>query len=103
MKGDSFVDQCVGIDAKGYGWGFYRPAAGYFRRTKPRLNDFISRLSALISIKDIDLHVDEVTGTDKSLDIVVDIFNRVNSGGTKLSKGGLGAGQNMRRLAGGTG
>ena len=56
---------------------------------KTRLNDFISRLSALISIKEIDLHVDEVTGTDKSLDIVVDIFNRVNSGGTKLSKGDL--------------
>ena len=30
-----------------------------------------------------------MTGTDKSLDIVVDIFNRVNSGGTKLSKGDL--------------
>ena len=33
--------------------------------------------------------VDEVTGTDKTLDVVVDIFNRVNSGGTKLSKGDL--------------
>ena len=30
-----------------------------------------------------------VTGEDKSLDVVVDIFNRVNSGGTKLSKGDL--------------
>ena len=56
---------------------------------KTTVSDFISRLSALISIKEIDLHVDEVTGTDKSLDIVVDIFNRVNSGGTKLSKGDL--------------
>ena len=54
-----------------------------------RLGDFMDRLSKLNSIKDIDLHVDEVTGTDKSLDIVVDIFNRVNSGGTKLSKGDL--------------
>jgi hypothetical protein len=43
----------------------------------------------LLSITDIDLHVDEVTGADKSLDVVVDIFNRVNSGGTKLSKGDL--------------
>src|SRR5262249_31388234 len=34
-------------------------------------------------------HIEEVTGTDKSLDVVVDIFNRVNSGGTKLSKGDL--------------
>ena len=54
-----------------------------------RLGDFMDRLSKLNSIKEIDLHVDEVTGTDKSLDIVVDIFNRVNSGGTKLSKGDL--------------
>ena len=37
----------------------------------------------------MDLHVEEVTGADKSLDVVVEIFNRVNSGGTKLSKGDL--------------
>ena len=30
-----------------------------------------------------------VTGADKTLDVVVDIFNQVNSGGTKLSKGDL--------------
>ena len=56
---------------------------------KTKVSDFISRLSRLIEIKEIELHVDEVTGSDKSLDIVVDIFNRVNSGGTKLSKGDL--------------
>ena len=53
------------------------------------LDDYIGRLSRLLAITDIDLHVDEVTGADKSLDVVVDIFNRVNSGGTKLSKGDL--------------
>ena len=35
------------------------------------------------------MHVEEVTGADKTLDVVVDIFNQVNSGGTKLSKGDL--------------
>ncbi len=55
----------------------------------PRIGEFIGRLSQLLSIVDVDLHVEEVTGEDKSLDIVVDIFNRVNSGGTKLSKGDL--------------
>ena len=30
-----------------------------------------------------------MTGEDKTVDLVVDIFNRVNSGGTKLSKGDL--------------
>ena len=50
---------------------------------------FAQRLNQLLGILDIDLHVEEVTGRDKTLDVVVDIFNRVNSGGTKLSKGDL--------------
>jgi len=50
---------------------------------------YSARISRLLSILDIDLHIEEVTGADKTLDIVVDIFNRVNSGGTKLSKGDL--------------
>ena len=50
---------------------------------------YVGRLSRLLSITDIDLHIEEVTGADKSLDVVVDIFNRVNSGGTKLSRGDL--------------
>ena len=54
-----------------------------------RIGEFAGRLSRLLSVPDIDLHVEEVTGADKSLDVVVDIFNRVNSGGTKLSKGDL--------------
>lgn len=55
----------------------------------PKIGDFVGRLSKLLSITDIDLHIEEVTGADKTLDVVVDIFNRVNSGGTKLSKGDL--------------
>lgn len=54
-----------------------------------RVGEYVGRLSKLLGIVDVDLHVEEVTGADKSLDIVVDIFNRVNSGGTKLSKGDL--------------
>jgi hypothetical protein len=54
-----------------------------------RVGEYVSRLSRLLAIGDIDLHVEEVTGQDKTLDVVVDIFNRVNSGGTKLSKGDL--------------
>lgn len=55
----------------------------------PQLGEYVGRLSRLLSITDVDLHVEEMTGADKSLDVVVDIFNRVNSGGTKLSKGDL--------------
>lgn len=49
----------------------------------------ISRLNQVMTIKDKEIHLDDVTGTDKTIDVVVDIFNRVNSGGTKLSKGDL--------------
>jgi hypothetical protein len=54
-----------------------------------KVGDYVGRLSRLLGITEVDLHVEEVTGADKSLDVVVDIFNRVNSGGTKLSKGDL--------------
>jgi hypothetical protein len=50
---------------------------------------YVGRLGALLGVTEIDLHIEEVTGQDKTLDVVVDIFNRVNSGGTKLSKGDL--------------
>ena len=54
-----------------------------------QISEYINRINAIWAIKEIDLHIDEVTGEDKSVDVVVDIFNRVNSGGTKLSKGDL--------------
>ena len=50
---------------------------------------YSGRISRLLGILEIDMHIEEVTGQDKTLDVVVDIFNRVNSGGTKLSKGDL--------------
>lgn len=55
----------------------------------PKFGEYVSHLNRVLGIADIDLHIEEVTGADKSLDVVVDIFNRVNSGGTKLSKGDL--------------
>ncbi|MXW41667.1 MAG: DUF262 domain-containing protein [Acidimicrobiia bacterium] len=53
------------------------------------LGEYNGRLHKLLGIRDIELHIEEVTGTDKTVEVVVDIFNRVNSGGTKLSKGDL--------------
>ena len=50
---------------------------------------YMDRLNKLDRIKTVDLHIEEVAGVDKTTDVVVDIFNRVNSGGTKLSKGDL--------------
>jgi hypothetical protein len=54
-----------------------------------RLGELFNRITTLERIRDRDVHLDEVTGPDKTIDVVVDIFNRVNSGGTKLSKGDL--------------
>lgn len=55
----------------------------------PQVGDFVGRLSAILAIRDIEFHIAEISGKDKTIDVVVDIFNRVNSGGTKLSKGDL--------------
>ena len=55
----------------------------------PNVGTYAGRLSQVLGIRDIELHVEEVTGADKTIDVVVDIFNQVNSGGTKLSSGDL--------------
>ena len=60
----------------------------------------INRLTAMRGIQDVDLHIEEVTGEDKTVDVVVDIFNRVNSGGTKLSKADLALNASTRLLRG---
>lgn len=55
-------------------------------------NFWLSHFSVLINldaIKQLSIHVETVSGADKTIDVVVDIFNNVNSGGTKLSKGDL--------------
>jgi hypothetical protein len=49
----------------------------------------MKRLSRLEAVLDRDVHEERIAGEDKTVDVVVDIFNRVNSGGTKLSKGDL--------------
>lgn len=49
----------------------------------------MARLTRLAETRHRDVHIEEVSGNDKTIDVVVDIFNRVNSGGTKLSKGDL--------------
>ncbi len=49
----------------------------------------MEKINKLDNIKKTDLHVQRVVGEDKTIDVVVEIFNNVNSGGTKLSKGDL--------------
>ena len=54
-----------------------------------KLTTYISRLGQLTGISNIDFHIQEIVGEDKTVDMVVDVFNKVNSGGTKLSSGDL--------------
>jgi hypothetical protein len=58
-------------------------------RTRPRIVSYVERLARLRQVLERDLHEEKITGEDKSIDVVVDIFNLVNSGGKKLSKGDL--------------
>ena len=51
--------------------------------------EYANRLAVIDKIKTRDFHIESVTGEDKTVDEVVEIFNNVNSGGTKLSKGDL--------------
>lgn len=73
----------------GAGEAIQRLFAIHDQEVQAKLNTYINRLNAIYGIMNIELHVEKVTGDGISVDIVVDIFNRVNSGGTKLSKGDL--------------
>ena len=57
--------------------------------TQSQLISYVNHVQKLHGIRDIDLHDENISGDDMTVDVVVDIFNRVNSGGTKLSKGDL--------------
>lgn len=50
---------------------------------------YLQRGLNVSNIRDTDLHIQSITGEDKTTEVVVDIFNRINSGGTKLSRGDL--------------
>ncbi len=90
MKNDSLWIDVTELMKKGnIGLGDFVSKLTQNSEYESKIGEYVSRLSALLAISEIDLHVEEVTGTEKTLDVVVDIFNRVNSGGTKLSKGDL--------------
>ncbi|MGF6370767.1 hypothetical protein OKW40_003517 [Paraburkholderia sp. RAU6.4a] len=90
MKDDSLWIDVTELMKKGTaGLGEYVTRLATQPSLAAKVGDYAGRLSRLLGITDVDLHIEEVTGADKSLDVVVDIFNRVNSGGTKLSKGDL--------------
>lgn len=56
---------------------------------KDQFNRYMPRLYSIQNILESTLPILNVTGDNMTVDIVVEIFNNVNSGGTKLSKGDL--------------
>ena len=68
-------------------------ASNYIGQANPQrimfLFDYLDVLNRLNNIKETDLYISNVTGEDKTIDVVVEIFNNVNTGGTKLNKGDL--------------
>ena len=90
MQGDpQWVDVTELMQKGNVGLGEFAARLSQDTALVAKLGAYVGRLSRLLGIVDIELHIEEVTGADKSLDVVVDIFNQVNSGGTKLSKGDL--------------
>ena len=90
MKDDPlWVDVTALMQAGNAGLGAQVAKLSAVPEAAARLGEYVGRLSAILAIRDIELHAEEVTGADKTIDVVVDIFNRVNSGGTKLSAGDL--------------
>ena len=49
----------------------------------------MGRLLQLLGVTDVDLHVEQITDEKQTIDTVVNIFNRLNSAGTRLSSGDL--------------
>ncbi len=66
-----------------------KPFFTAFTNHAEKASTYLDRLNTLSQIMQREFNVEKITGLDKSVDEVVDIFNRVNSGGTKLSKGDL--------------
>lgn len=87
MKGDPLWIDVTKLMQEGI--GPLLASLGSVVEFQPNITEYLNRLNAIHSIQAVELHVEEVTGADKTIDVVVDIFNRVNSGGTKLSKGDL--------------
>ena len=55
----------------------------------PDKNLYLKRLSRIYKLREREFQMETLTGEKITMDVVVDIFDQVNSGGTKLSKGDL--------------
>ena len=54
-----------------------------------QFSKYMSRVNKLENITKKQMHIDKITGEDRTIDEVVEIFRQVNSSGTKLTQGDL--------------
>jgi len=86
MRDDPLWLDVGGLLGNGPQWAIeqLQPALG-----PERLVAVLGHINQLHAILDTDLHGEHITGPEMTVDVVVELFNKVNSGGTKLSKGDL--------------
>lgn len=69
--------------------GKYRELLNNNAYTDEQLDSYMARAQRILNVQNTDFPVQVVTGEDKTTDVVAGIFNSVNSGGRKLSRGDL--------------
>lgn len=95
MKGDPFwFDVTKIMQAIGVQIGISKLIRDQFSTCEKTLDDellsqVMESLMQLTALRYKDFHIEQIADGDKSIDEVVDIFNRLNSAGTRLSKGDL--------------
>lgn len=84
-----WLDVCELLRRPGWAMTSLMPHLQTGEGAAERLERVMQHVTRLHNIREIDLHAEQITGEDKTIEIVVELFNRVNTGGTKLSKGDL--------------
>ena len=93
MKGDPFWFDVTEVMKAGAG-GLREIIRNQFKDSDELLDDdakwrIMGSLSTLVGLENKEFHIEQVTGDNRDVDEVVDIFNRLNSAGTRLSTGDL--------------
>ncbi|MFW6642072.1 GmrSD restriction endonuclease domain-containing protein [Nocardiopsis algeriensis] len=86
MSGEPRWVDVTQLFAKGPARFFARLASEY---GEDLAEAYLDRMNRLHQITEREFQQEKITGADRDVEEVVEIFNRVNSGGTKLSKGDL--------------
>ena len=87
MKGDPLWIDVTGLFVSGL--ASHIEALNADETFKPHSAEYLGRLTQLADLNKRGFHVERITGSHLTINEVADVFQQVNSGGTKLSKGDL--------------